>query len=109
MNEQLSPDYGYHDIGGDPSGPVERHEPPLKHWEKVSEAVRALLHEEKRKYVSLDEIRRSFENFGPDLYERLDFYERRTEAMLRLLYEKNLLQPEEVAAKVAEIRQRLGL
>lgn len=99
---------GYHDIGGLPAEPVERIEAPMKHWEWETEAIRAVLGDSKRQLVSLDEIRRLFETFGEEKYYR-GFHERRTEAMVMLLIEKGVITRDELDARVAVIRKRLGL
>lgn len=96
----------YHDIGGEPAGPVVRDERPLQHWEWETEAIRGIL-EKKSRLVSLDEIRRCFETFGYDKYGR-GFYERRTEALAMLLVEKGVLTRAEIEARMEAIRARLG-
>jgi hypothetical protein len=99
---------GYHDIGGQPAGAVERQEFPFKPWHKQSEALRGLL-EAKGRLVSLDEIRRVFETFGKPLYESLGFYERRAEALTRLLDEKGLVAAREVRARMDALAAARGL
>jgi hypothetical protein len=105
-----SPRYrGYHDIGGLPGGPIAVQEFPFEDWQKLSEAIRGAL-ETKYGVVSLDELRRGFESFGHDLYESLGFYERRAEALTRLLAEKDIVTLAEVHArmeKIAAIRDQL--
>jgi hypothetical protein len=64
---------GYHDIGGDPAGPIPKHELPWLHWEKQVEAVRNLLGDGTRRMISLDELRRGFESFGADKYKAFSF------------------------------------
>lgn len=95
------PNRNYHDIGGLPAGPVTRDEPPWQHWEKEVEAIRNLLGDGNRRLVSLDEMRRGFETFGESLYASLGFYERRLEAMLRILEEKGVVARDEVERRVA--------
>ncbi len=99
---------GYHDIGGRTAGPVERLEMPFKPWHKQSEAIRGVL-EAKGRLVSLDEIRRVFETFGKPLYDSLGFYERRAEALTRLLDEKGIVAAREVRARMEAIAAARGL
>lgn len=89
---------GYHDIGGDPAGPVPRVDLEWHEWEKRVEAIRNLLGDSTRRLVSLDEMRRGFESFGMDKYQALSFYRRRLEAMLDILEEKAVLTRAEVQA-----------
>lgn len=97
---------GYHDIGGDPAGDIPMVELPWMHWEKQSEALRALLGDGTRRLVSLDELRRGFESFGAEKYEGLSFYRRRLEAMTDILIEKGVLTRAELDAAIAKGRKR---
>ncbi len=94
---------GYHDIGGDPAGPVPRQEPTWVEWEQRVEAIRNLLGDSTRRMVSLDEMRRGFESFGIEKYKALSFYRRRLEAMIDILVEKGVLSPGELEAKAASL------
>jgi len=97
---------GYHDIGGDPAGPVPKDELPWLHWEKQVEAVRNLLGDGTRRVISLDEMRRGFESFGVDKYASLSFYRRRLEAMIDILIEKEVITREELDEEIAAVRAR---
>ncbi len=102
---------GYHDIGGMLSGPVPRTELPWLEWEKRVEAIRNLLGDSTRRLVSLDEMRRGFESFGPEKYRSLSFYRRRLEAMVDILEEKGVLTRAELDAyldQADDCRQDLG-
>lgn len=91
---------GYHDIGGDLAGDIPKVELPWLHWEKQTEAIRALLGDGTRRIVSLDEMRRGFESFGEEKYDSLSFYRRRLEAMTDILIEKGVINREELEAAV---------
>ncbi|WP_158811841.1 SH3-like domain-containing protein [Beijerinckia sp. L45] len=91
---------GYHDIGGDPAGPVPKTELDWVGWEKRVEAIRNLLGDSTRRVISLDELRRGFESFGAEKYKKLSFYRRRIEAMIDILEEKGVLTRAELDAKV---------
>lgn len=95
---------GYHDIGGLPAGRFLPTDEPWQFWEKQAEAVRNLLGESSRRLASLDEIRRGFETMGEDLYGQLTFYERRLEALVRILDEKGVLRRDDLEARVAALR-----
>ncbi|ACB81920.1 conserved hypothetical protein [Methylorubrum populi BJ001] len=99
---------GYHDIGGSLSGPIPRTELPWLDWEKRVEAIRNLLGDSTRRVISLDEMRRGFESFGPEKYRTLSFYRRRLEAMIDILEEKGVLTRAELAAAVENSVQEPG-
>ena len=92
---------GYHDIGGDPAGPIPMVDLIWIDWERRVEAIRNLLGDGTRRLISLDEMRRGFESFGVDKYKALSFYRRRLEAMIDILSEKGVLTRDELAAQVA--------
>jgi hypothetical protein len=93
---------GYHDIGGRDLGPVVRDETPLAQWQWESEAVRALMGSERHPFLTLDKLRRTYETFGEDLYDR-GFHQRRTESMVHLLIEQGVITRAELEA----VRARL--
>lgn len=93
---------GYHDIGGNKAGEIPREEPPWLHWEKQVEAIRNLLGDGTRRIVSLDEMRRGFESFGEDKYQKLSFYRRRLEAMTDILTQKDVVSRAELDAEIAK-------
>jgi nitrile hydratase subunit beta len=97
---------GYHDIGGEAAGPIEKTELPWLQWEKQVEAVRNLLGDATRRVLSLDELRLGFESFGADKYRKYSFYRRRLEAMIDTLEKKGLITRAEVMAEVESARQR---
>jgi hypothetical protein len=97
---------GSHDLGGLPAGPVdtEPHSPTF--WEKQIDAMNMLLAQKGLRRT--DENRRYVEMLGKDAYDRLTYYERWTAALARQLIDKGVLTQDEVDAKVAEIRAKLG-
>lgn len=92
---------GYHDIGGEPGGPIDRATKPAPRWAQVVDALR-----DRTRVVSLHEQRRKIEEMGADLYARLGYYEIRTLAVARLLVEKGMLTEDELNARIAAIRAR---
>ena len=97
---------GSHDLGGLPAGPVDTapHDPTF--WEKQIDAKNMLLAQQGLRRT--DENRRYVEMLGQDAYDRLTYYERWTAALARQLIDKGVLTQDEVDAKVAEIRTKLG-
>lgn len=99
---------GYHDIGGNRAGPIEKIELPWQHWEKQVEAVRNLLGDATRRVLSLDELRLGFESFGADKYQRYSFYRRRLEAMIDTLEKKGLITRDEVMRQLVDVQAHWG-
>ena len=97
---------GPNDIGGLPAGPVETDPHQMSFWEKQVDAMNMLLG--MKGIRRTDENRRYIEMLGHDAYNTLSYYERWTASMSRLLIDKGHLTQEEVDAKVAELRARLG-
>ena len=97
---------GPNDIGGLEAGQVDTEPHALTFWEKQVDAMNMLLGT--KGVRKTDENRRYIEMLGHDAYDRLGYYERWTASMARLLIDKGYLTQEEVDAKVAAIRARLG-
>lgn len=98
---------GYHDLGGRSAGPIDHRDPPAPEWAMRSEALRNAL-QRYRGALTLDELRRTFETMGEELYAGLGFYERRTEAFARLLAEKGLLSLADIHARMDAIAAARG-
>lgn len=97
---------GPHDLGGLPAGPVDTTPHDMTFWEKQIDALNALLSQKGLRRV--DENRRYIETLGDDAYNTLSYYERWTAALARQLIDKGVFTQDEIDAKVAQIRDRLG-
>jgi hypothetical protein len=97
---------GPHDVGGLAAGPVDTDPHDLTFWEKQIDAVNALLSAKGMKKT--DENRRYIEMLGHDVYNTLNYYERWTASLSRMMIDKGVLTQDELDARVAEIRARLG-
>ena len=97
---------GPHDIGGLPAGPVDPSPHDMTFWEKQIDAMNQLLAQKGDRRT--DENRRYVEMLGHDVYNTLTYYERWTAALTRVLIDKGVLTQDEVDAKVAQVRERLG-
>jgi hypothetical protein len=75
-------------------------------WEKQIDAMNQLMAQ--KGYRRTDENRRYVEMLGDDVYNTLTYYERWTAALTRILIDKGVLTQDEVDAKVAQVRERLG-
>jgi hypothetical protein len=95
---------GVNDIGGLPGGPIDRHHHEPAAWEKLLVALGPLL--ARRRLRTVHETRRAAEELGDD-YNRLAYFERASQALANLLYEKGVLNRDEVAVRMDMIRRRL--
>jgi nitrile hydratase subunit beta len=94
---------GPHDMGGEAAGPIDTVDHGMKFWEKQANALRNTL--TSGKVIRLDELRRAAEDLGPRYYE-LEYFQRTTEALRRVLIEHGYFTDDELAAKMAEVRRR---
>ncbi len=98
----------YHDMGGLPGGEIDRSEHVYAHWEKEVDAIRSLLADDKRRLLTVDELRRGIESLPPEDYDRLGYYERWIASITAILTEKNVLSRDEIEAKIGELRDRFA-
>ncbi len=94
----------YHDIGGTPSGALDRTEHEALPWEKRVEAVKTLLHISK--LMSRDEFRQGIETLGADVYAQLSYAERRMAAITNILIQRGVTNIDELGRKMAEVEKR---
>jgi hypothetical protein len=99
-------DRPFHDLGGEAAGPLDRCEHPTTFFEKRIDAMLMLLSDGRRRMIRVDEHRRTMEQFGPELYWSLPYYQRWLHSMTSLMLEKGILTREEIDARIAEIRAR---
>ena len=92
-----------HDMGGEDAGAIDTVDHGMKFWEKQANALRNTL--TSGKVLRLDELRRAAEDLG-ERYDRLEYFQRTTEALRSVLLEKGFFTEKELAEKVAEIRKR---
>ncbi|HEY6821878.1 MAG TPA: hypothetical protein VI321_07640 [Burkholderiales bacterium] len=91
------------DMGGEAGGAIDTADHGMKFWEKQANALRNTL--TRGKVLRLDELRRAAEDLGERYYE-LEYFQRTTEALRAVLLEKGFFTPEELEAKMAEVRKR---
>jgi nitrile hydratase subunit beta len=93
------------DIGGLPGGPIDWRHHEAAGWEKLLVALGAAL--SRRRLRTVHESRRATEELG-DAYNRLAYFERAAQALSNLLYEKGVMNRDELAARMDAIRRRLS-
>jgi nitrile hydratase len=86
------------------TGPIDRKERSLFHWERQCAAIRVLLGA--RGLVPLDELRDGFESFGETLYRELSFFERMLTSMLSILDRKGVVTLADIDQRVDQLKQQ---
>ena len=97
---------GVHDLGGEPAGPIDRHEHQPTLTERRIDAMMQLLRQKPRGFWTTDENRRTIESLTPEIYEGSGYYARWTLAMRGLLVEKGVLSEAEIAKRLAAVKAR---
>ena len=95
---------GYHDMGGEPDGPIDTHDHQLALWEKRVEAMLVLLRA--RGILVTDEGRRALESLGASVYLGSTYAEKRIMAAANNLILKGIITVEELAHRLADVEQR---
>ena len=96
----------FHDVGGASAGPLQRDEHPGSFFEKRIDAMLMLLTDTRRRLIRVDEHRRTMEQYGPELYWGMSYYERWLHSITSLMLEKGVITREQLDARIAEIRAR---
>ncbi len=104
----IGPHRGYHDVGGLAAGLVDPKATEARPWEKLSIVVGNALGRQGAKAICTDEVRRSREEMGAQLYNELGYFERGIEATRRLLIEKGILDEKEIEDRMAKIAARIA-
>ena len=94
------------DIGGLPAGAIDRTEHPLEPWEKRCHALADVL--DYHKIISTEAKRRGVESLGSDVIAKLSYYERWIVAFANILFQQQILTPNDLAVKMAQVEQRWG-
>ena len=95
----------YHDMGGDPAGPVVLSDHPVEPWAKLITATMNALRA--RGYGTVDATRRTIEDLPPEVYDQ-PYFERWAEALVLMLEEKGLATRAEIEARIETMRAELG-
>jgi hypothetical protein len=99
---------GYHDLGGLDGGAIDPEVTQARSWEKLSVVVGNALGFNGSKILCTDEVRRSREEMGAELYNELGYFERGIEALRRVLVEKGVIDAQELDRRMAEIATRIA-
>jgi hypothetical protein len=90
-----------------PGGDIDHAGHDYTFWERRIDAMVYLLF---KKGVVRDwaEMRHQIESLGPDVYERLSYYERWAAAAAALMIERGVVSREELGRRLAELEESAG-
>lgn len=108
LSSAREPGRGYHDIGGLDAGAIEQEMTETRPWEKLSVVIGNALGVKGAKLVRTDEVRRTREEIGVELYNELGYFERGTASLSTLLIEKGIVGKEELEARMTAIAKRIA-
>jgi Nitrile hydratase beta subunit, N-terminal len=108
LTSAREPSRGYHDIGGLDGGAMDTTITEARPWEKLAVVIGNALGAKGAKLVRTDEVRRTREEMGADLYNRLGYFEKGIESLKRLLVEKGLLDQQELERRMTQISERIA-
>lgn len=94
------------DIGGQAAGRIEQTDHALLPWEKRCHALADVL--DYHKIINTEEKRRGVEALGAEMMNSLTYYERWIAAFSVILFQKQILVPDELARKMAEVEARFA-
>jgi len=99
---------GYHDLGGQPAGKIDRSEHDYAEWERRVDAMAILLWGIKggKKYITVDEHRRNIEQLPPQAYDALSYYEKWVVSIAQCLIQRGIITTEGLGRKMEEVTKR---
>jgi len=92
------------DIGGLEAPKIEQTDHDLLPWEKRCHALADIL--DFHKIINTEEKRRGVEALGSEMVGKLTYYERWIATFANIAFQKQLITPEELAKKMAEVEAR---
>jgi hypothetical protein len=94
--------HSYHDMGGEPAGPMQVEEHDYEDWERRVDAMCVLLWGLKGgpRRMTVDEHRRNIESLPPALYQRMSYYERWVWSLAQCLIQRGIITTQELAGKL---------
>ena len=95
---------GYHDMGGQRAGKVDRSEHDYADWERRVDAMGVVL--SGKKLLTVDQRRRAIEALTPEAYDSLSYYERWVIALGQTLIQRGIITSAELARKMLEVEKR---
>jgi Nitrile hydratase beta subunit len=96
----------HHDMGGLPAQAVAASEHDYAPWEKRVDALLVLLANRKPPLMTVDELRKNIESLGPEVYDKLGYYERWIHSIAHTLIQRGVISIDELGHKIAEVQHR---
>lgn len=96
----------HHDMGGLDAGPVDQSQHDHAPWEKRVDAIMRLVSDDKRKLMTVDELRRGIEDLGPGAYDEYNYYERWISSITGILIEKGVISIDELGRRMGDVKAR---
>ena len=99
---------GYHDMGGLDAGRVEPTEHDYEDWERRVDALMVILSgiRGKKRYLTVDELRKNIEALPPHTYDELAYYEKWITSLTQSLIQRGVITTAELARKMSEVKRR---
>jgi tetrahydromethanopterin S-methyltransferase subunit G len=92
----------HHDMGGLPADRVAPEPHDYEAWEKRVDALMILLSRKHNRLLRVDELRKNIEALGPEVYDRLGYYERWMHSIGQTLLQRGVVSSEEIERKLEE-------
>ena len=102
--EETPPGRRWHDMGGQPAGPVSRDQHDHALWEKRVDALMVILG--RQGLMPVDALRRILEDMGEPAFETMTYYERWMAAVTQHLIETGVVTADELNRRMAEVEAR---
>lgn len=96
---------GPQDLGGLDGDAVDPSEHDFAQWERMVDAMTRLMYREKI-FGDAAQLREGIEALGPDVYQRLSYFERWAASSARKCVMEGLVTQEELDERIARIRER---
>ncbi len=94
----------WHDMGGNPAGPVPKDDHDFALWEKRVDALMIIA--SGTGHFTIDGLRRALEDMGEAAFESMSYYERWIAAINQNLIEAGTYTTAELAEKMTEVQKR---
>ena len=95
---------GPHDLGGKDFGPIDQRDHERTDWDNRVDAVLKLMLDGRR--FRVDELRRAIESLPEKDYMSFSYYQKWLAAIRILIVEKGMLSEDEIATRLAQLRER---
>lgn len=99
-----TPEHRWHDMGGQPAGPIPMESHDFALWEKRVDALMVLCGA--KGLFTVDGLRRALEDMGEEAFEKYSYYDRWIAATNQNLIEAGVYTLEELGQRMEEVARR---